>query len=159
MRCGEVILTFTLNFRLAKAACLWPMKYICPSALTIKRKIYSEKNTKMNFYYYPHFNVSSDFPKFVQVLWKFIPGLVLYLSLLQRKAGIEMEQDHMVLALQSPAPTMSSACLLPVENFSQRSLIREERNVETKDNSQRRLNNNNVVIQQSQGPLVLSQGL
>ena len=70
-----------------------------------------------------------------------------------------MEQDHMVLALQSPAPTMSSACLLPVENFSQRSLIREERNVETKDNSQRRLNNNNMVIKHSQGSLALSPGL
>ena len=33
------------------------------------------------------------------------------------------------------------------------------RNVETKENSQRRLNNNNVVIKHSQGPLVLSQGL
>lgn len=36
-------LTFTLNFRLAKAACLWPMKYICPSALTIKRKYIQRK--------------------------------------------------------------------------------------------------------------------
>ena len=73
--------------------------------------------------------------------------------------GTEMEQDHMVLAPHPPAPTMSSACLLPVEKFSQRSLIREERNVETKDNSQRRLNNKNVVIKHGQGPLVLSQGL
>ena len=55
---------------------------------------------------------------------------------------------------------MSSACLLPVENFSQRiSLIGEVRNMETKENSQRRLNNNDVVIKHSQGPLVLSQGL
>ena len=57
-------------------------------------------------------------------------------------------------------PTVSSACLLPVENFSQRvSLIREVRNAETKENSLRRINNNNVVIKHSQGPLVLSQGL
>ena len=62
----------------------------------------------------------------------------------------------MVFAL-SP---MSSACLLPVENFSQKiSLIREVRNAETKENSQRRLNNNSVVIKHSQGDLVLSQGL
>ena len=62
----------------------------------------------------------------------------------------------MVFAL-SP---MSSACLLPVENFSQKiSLIREVRNAETKENSQRRLNNNDVVTKHSQGPLVLSQGL
>ena len=55
---------------------------------------------------------------------------------------------------------MSSACLLSVENFSQRiSLIREVRYAETKENSQRRLNNNNVIIKHSQGPLVLSQGL
>ena len=33
------------------------------------------------------------------------------------------------------------------------------RNVETKENSQRRLMNNNVVIKHSQGPLVPSQGL
>ena len=70
----------------------------------------------------------------------------------------EMQQDSMVLA-PPPRPTMSSACLLPVENFSQGiSLIREVRNTETKENSQRRLNNN-VVIKHSQGPLVLSQGL
>ena len=55
---------------------------------------------------------------------------------------------------------MSSAYLLPVENFSQRiSLIREVRNAKTKEKSLRRLNNNNVVIKHSQGPLVLSQGL
>ena len=46
--------------------------------------------------------------------------------------------------------TMSSACLLSVENFSQRiSLIREVRNAETKGNSQKRLNNNNVVTKHS----------
>ena len=46
-----------------------------------------------------------------------------------------------------PTPAVSSACLLPLENFSQRiSLIREVRNAETKENSQKRLNNNNVVL-------------
>ena len=41
---------------------------------------------------------------------------------------------------------MSSTCLLSVENFSQRiSLIREVRNAETKENSQRELNNNNIL--------------
>ena len=64
----------------------------------------------------------------------------------------EKEQDL------SPLP-----CPLPafrvVENFSQRvSLIREMRNAETKEKSQRRQTNNNVVIQDSQR-LVLSQGL
>ena len=55
-------------------------------------------------------------------------------------------------------PTMSSACLLPVEKFSQIiSLIREMRNAETKENSLRRLSNNNVVIKHRQGPLALSQ--
>ena len=62
----------------------------------------------------------------------------------------------MVFAL-SP---MSSASLLPAENLSQKiSLIREVRNAETKENNQRNLNNNNVVLKHSQGPLVLSQGL
>ena len=55
---------------------------------------------------------------------------------------------------------MSSAFLLSVENFSQKiSLIREVRNAETEENSQRRLNNNNAVSKDSQGPLVLSQVL
>ena len=55
---------------------------------------------------------------------------------------------------------MSSACPLSMENFSQRiSIIRKWENAETKENSQRRPNNNNVVIKQSQGPLVPSQGL
>ena len=67
-----------------------------------------------------------------------------------------MEQDAMVL----PHNPISSACLLSVENFSQRvNLIREVRNADTKENSQRRLNNDNVVIKHSQGPLVLFQGL
>ena len=38
------------------------------------------------------------------------------------------------------------------------SLIREVRNTEAKENSQRRLNNN-VVIKHSQGPLLHPQGL
>ena len=51
-------------------------------------------------------------------------------------------------------------CPLFVESFSQRiSLIREVRNAETEENSQRRLNHNNVVIEHSRGPLVLSQEL
>ena len=70
----------------------------------------------------------------------------------------EMKQDLMVLAAPRLLP-MFSACLLPMENFSQKiSLIREVRNAETKENSLRRLNNN-AVIKQSQGSLVLSQGL
>ena len=64
------------------------------------------------------------------------------------------------MVLAPPPPTMSSACLLPVENFGQRiSLIREVRNVETKANSQRTLDNNNAVIKHTQGALALSQGL
>ena len=44
---------------------------------------------------------------------------------------------------------------MSVGNFTQRiSLIRKVRNVETKENSQRRLNNNNAVIKHSQGPVV-----
>ena len=67
-----------------------------------------------------------------------------------------MEQDHIILA-HAPWPLPA---FFPLENFSQRvSLIREVRNVETKENSQRRLNNNYVVIKHSQRPLVLSQRL
>ena len=70
----------------------------------------------------------------------------------------EMEQDYMIPAC--PPPSMFSACLLPVENFSQRiNLIREMKNAEAKENSLRRLNNNNIVIKHSQGPLVVSQRL
>ena len=57
-------------------------------------------------------------------------------------------------------PSMPSACLSSMENFSQRLiLIRELRNVETKENNQRRLNNNSVVIKHSQKPLIFSQEL
>ena len=47
-----------------------------------------------------------------------------------------MKQDSMILATtHHPPPTMSSACLLPVESFNQRiTLIREMRNAETKEN-------------------------
>ena len=52
-----------------------------------------------------------------------------------------MEQDPLGLA---PHRVL---CLVFVENFSQRiSLIREVRNAETKENSQRRLDNNNEAI-------------
>ena len=64
-----------------------------------------------------------------------------------------MEQNHMVLDTPRPlppTPAVSSACLLPLENFSQRiSLIREVRNAETKESSQRRLNDNNAVTKHS----------
>ena len=64
------------------------------------------------------------------------------------------------MVLATPQPPMSSVCFLPVENFNQRiSLIRKVRNAKTKENSQRRLNNNNIVIKHSQGLLVPSQGL
>ena len=55
---------------------------------------------------------------------------------------------------------MSSACLLSVENFSQKiSLIREVRNVETKENSQRRLSHDKVVVKHSQGPFAFSRAV
>ena len=66
------------------------------------------------------------------------------------------EQDPMVLVSPPPCP-LSAFCL---ENFSLSiSLIREVRNVETKENSQKRLNSKNVVTKHGQGPLVLSQAL
>ena len=63
--------------------------------------------------------------------------------------------EHLSMKRRGPygpcLSTLSSACLLPVENFSQKiSLIREVRNAETKENSQRRLNNSNVVIEHIQ---------
>ena len=61
---------------------------------------------------------------------------------------LETEQD-MVLAPPPPPPPSPVPAFFSVENFSQRiSLIRDERNAETK---QRRLNNNNVVIKHSHG--------
>ena len=72
-----------------------------------------------------------------------------------------MEQDHIVLA--SPPcsfPFLFFIYFLPVENFNQIIiLIREVRSAETKEDSLRRLSNNNAVITHHQGPLVLSQGL
>ena len=58
----------------------------------------------------------------------------------------------------------SPPCSLPAfglwKSLSQRiSLIREVRNADTKENSQRTLNNSDVVIKHSQGHLVPSQGL
>ena len=64
-----------------------------------------------------------------------------------------MEQDLWSLPNPMSSPSLS------VENFSQRiSLIRKVRNVETKENSQRKMNNN-VVIKHNQRPLVPSRGL
>ena len=55
--------------------------------------------------------------------------------------------------LYPPSPT---ACPLPGFCLCKRiSLIKEVWNAETKEDSQRRLNNNNVVIKHSQGPFVL----
>ena len=63
------------------------------------------------------------------------------------KAKGKLKQSRIIWSLP---PIMFSAWLLPVENFSQWiSLIREVRNAETKENSQRRLNNNSVVIKHS----------
>ena len=73
-----------------------------------------------------------------------------------------MKQSKNGAGACSPQPhtTMSAACLLFVENFSQRTnLIREVRNAETKENNHRRLNSNKVVIKHPQGPFILSQGL
>ena len=58
---------------------------------------------KVDFDYYTHCNMSSNFQMFVQVQWKFIAFLIQYLFLLkieeyQRKSGIETEQDSMILA-------------------------------------------------------------
>ena len=66
----------------------------------------------------------------------------------------------MVSAPPPTPPTQSSARLSLWKKLNQRiSLIREVRNATTKENSQRRLNDNNVVIKNSQGLLVPSQGL
>ena len=64
----------------------------------------------------------------------------------QRSLSYAAHRDWNRAGLYGPCPTMSSTCLLSVENFSQRiSLIREVRNAETKENSQRELNNNNIL--------------
>ena len=55
-----------------------------------------------------------------------------------------------------PYPPSPTACPLPGFCLWERiSLIKEVWNAETKEDSQRRLNNNNVVIRHSQGPFVL----
>ena len=67
----------------------------------------------------------------------------------------ESEQDPVVLA---PLSLLPAFCLW-------KALVKEQvwsekwELVETKENSQRRLNNNVVVAKHSQGPFVLSQGL
>jgi len=81
--------------------------------------------------------------------------------------AFEMEQEPLILAStvsqQDPlvlAFTMSSACLLSVENFSQRiSLIREMRACRNKGKQSKETDNNNVVIKHSQEPLGPSQEL
>ena len=84
--------------------------------------------------------MSSNFQMFVQVLLKFIAFPVLYLSLLKTENIKENGGLKRSRTLWSPSPAMSSACLSSVENFSLRiNLIREVRNVGTKENSQRRL--------------------
>ena len=79
--------------------------------------------------------------------------MVFYFKILYLLLNIEAESNLWSLptaTAPTPQHTMSSACLLSVENFSQRiSLIREVRNAETKGNSQKRLNNNNVVTKHS----------
>ena len=58
-----------------------------------------------------------------------------------------------------PLPSLSSCDFCLWENFSPRiSSIREVRIAETKENSQRTPNNNNVLIEHSQGPLFSSLG-
>ena len=65
----------------------------------------------------------------------------------------------MILA-HIPSPNHAFCPPFACGNFSQRiNLIREVRNAEAKENSLRRLNNNNVVIKHSQGHLVVSQRL
>ena len=106
LRYWEIILTyrwFNLNFRLTKTDFSGLLNMHCTSALTIMKKYIFRKNAKLFFDYYPHCVISSNFQMFVQVIWKLIPCLVLYLSLLriedyQGKGGTETEQYTMVLA-------------------------------------------------------------
>ena len=72
----------------------------------------------------------------------------------------EAEQHPMVLGTSLHATPMSSACLLSVENCSQRiSLIREMRACRNKGKQSKETDNNNVVIKHSQEPLGPSQEL
>ena len=81
---------------------------------------------------------------------------------MQRQRGFlhfydtEMEEDPMALPL-----SMSCAYVQSVENFSQGISLNKEtiEHAETKENSQRRPNNNNIVTKYSQGSLVPSQRL
>ena len=89
----------------------------------------------------------------------FLPFILLFL-IWGKKTTTEQPSLKQSRTLWALPPTVSSAGSLSVENFSQRiSLIREVRNVETKGSSQRRLNNNDVAVWLSQGPLVPFQGL
>ena len=67
--------------------------------------------------------------------------------------GGEMKQSPLFLApVPCPFPALCG-------KLQRTSLIRELRNVDTKEKGQRRLNNNHVVITHNQGPSALSQGL
>ena len=68
-------------------------------------------------------------------------------------------ETEQVLAPHPPPRTMPSAFCLRKTWVKKISLIREVRNAETKESSQRKLNNNNTATKHSQGPLALSQGL
>ena len=99
--------------------------------------------------------------------------LGLLIRLPERRAGRQPvirieEEDEFALRRREPRIARDAfttrSCLLPAfclwkTLVKRTSLIREIRNAETKENSLRRLNNSNVVIKHSQGPLVLSQGL
>ena len=77
-----------------------------------------------------------------------------------RYLRIPVKQSRSLRSLIPTSYPMSSVCLLSAENFSQRiNLILEVRNAKTKENSQRKPNNNNVVIKHSEGLLIPSQGL
>ena len=65
----------------------------------------------------------------------------------------EMKQNLLFLA---PVPCPFPALCGKLQRIS---LVRELRNVDTKEKGQKRLNNNNVVIKHNQGPSALSQGL
>ena len=128
LRYWEIILTyrwFNLNFRLTKTDFSGLLNMHCTSALTIMKKYVFRKNAKLFFDYYPHCVISSNFQMFVQVIWKLIPFLVLYLSLLriedyQGKGGTETEQYTMVLARLPHPPS----CPLPAF-YLWRTLVKE----------------------------------
>ena len=89
----------------------------------------------------------------------FSPPFILLFLIWGKKTTTKQPSLKQSRTLWALPPTVSLAGSLSVENFSQRiSLIREVRNVETKENSQRRLNNNDIAIWLSQGPLVFFKG-